>query len=148
MLYYCHAFLTSCQVPDTFHTIIYRLQNSLLSKAEHFFLGPSQLFLAATTLTLGQLEVLCHNLPECCQQAVGTACPVSSQVGMGMKLVDFEWGDSLQVFKLWVGLLLLVKEVCRLLLLFESSLLSVCFTFWQQGKLCMQSCRRCPLKNM
>lgn len=80
-------------------------------------------------------------------QVLRPTCP-GPQVGTGMKLVDLEWGDSLQVFRLCVGLRLLVKEVCRLLLLFESSLLSVCFIFWQQGKLCTQSCRRCPLKNM
>lgn len=65
-----------------------------------------------------------------------------AQVGMGVVLVDFKLSESFEVSKLWVGLLLLVKEVCLPLVLLESSLLSGCFIFRQQGKPCIQSCRR------
>ena len=49
-------------------------------------------------------------------------------------------GESFHVPILLVGLRVLVKEVGLRLILSESSLVNVCFTFWQHGKLWAQSC--------
>lgn len=57
------------------------------------------------------------------------------QVEIGMDLIDLEdLGESFHGPILFVGLRLLVKEVCLRLILSESSLLNVRFVFWQHGK--------------
>lgn len=66
-----------------------------------------------------------------------------------MNWMDLEdLAESFHTLVLFVGLRLLVREVCFRLILSESSLLNICFMFWQHGKLWIQSCRRWPLKNM